>query len=247
MTRPIIAIAFFLLLTAAAAAQTTEDVCRETQKVMEQYRSEKKELDLQRSVKGLETDWRKRYAQLNVAASNKGYIDAGDLEIYAHELKIDYVPKDSNGAEKRSGYWTVEERAAVQRAVRNRLSKVLTEVAGVTMADLNERDELLQQQIGTREQRMRDLRCNDLPKAGDNSGSTSFAGKWEGTAGDGRFREIWTISGSGTSYTISGEYLDKKTNAKKGGFTASNVKYTDGKLSFHQTFSPKPDPGWANN
>ena len=68
-------------------------------------------------------------------------------------------------------------------------------------------------------------------------------GRWGGTTGDGKFREVWQITRSSGYWNVVGTYF--KENREMGGFKGQGIKYLDGQLQFQQVFHRLPDPTWA--
>jgi hypothetical protein len=77
--------------------------------------------------------------------------------------------------------------------------------------------------------------------------SKVLVGTWEGVSGDGRFREVWTITENNGQWSVSGAFYDRQTGQQTGGFRGENVRFQSGVLSFRMIFAPKPHPSWANS
>ena len=80
-----------------------------------------------------------------------------------------------------------------------------------------------------------------------NSSRNQLAGTWEGTSGDGRFREVWNITENSGRWSVSGAFYDKQTGQQTGGFYVENVRFQSGVLSFRMIFAPKPHSSWADS
>ncbi len=79
--------------------------------------------------------------------------------------------------------------------------------------------------------------------AADDGGK--LVGTWEGNAGGGGFKEIWTITKNDKGeFAVSGVF--KKGDSEAGSFTAKDCKFADGKLTFTQQYTKKPDPKWQD-
>ena len=59
------------------------------------------------------------------------------------------------------------------------------------------------------------------------------------------YTEIWTIAQDKGDWSVSGVF--SKKGKEVGAFKGADVQYADGKLSFTQKWSKKPDPTWGDN
>lgn len=79
------------------------------------------------------------------------------------------------------------------------------------------------------------------------SSSGLLVGTWEGTSGDGRFREVWIITENSGRWSVTGGFYDKQSGQKTGGFYVENTRFQNGVLSFRMIFAPKPHQEWTNS
>ncbi len=77
--------------------------------------------------------------------------------------------------------------------------------------------------------------------------SSEFVGTWEGTSGDGRFREVWTITENNGRWSVTGAFYDKQTGGQTGGFYTEKIRFQNKVLSFRMIFAPKPHPSWTDS
>jgi hypothetical protein len=82
------------------------------------------------------------------------------------------------------------------------------------------------------------IRCSDPIR--------EFVGTWEGISGDGRFREVWTITENSGRWSVSGAFYDRQTGRQTGGFYTEKIRFQNGVLSFRMIFAPKPHSSWVD-
>jgi hypothetical protein len=70
-----------------------------------------------------------------------------------------------------------------------------------------------------------------------------IVGVWH-TEADG-LREVWHIKTEDGKWAVSGDYYDKK-NKHVGHYDGKDVQYADGKLTFVQHWTKKPNPVWGD-
>jgi hypothetical protein len=72
-----------------------------------------------------------------------------------------------------------------------------------------------------------------------------FVGVWEGLAGGGTIKEIWSIKRDKEGWTVGAAFF--KGSTQVGSSRGKDVKLSDGELTFQIVFDRKPDPTWSDN
>lgn len=197
----------------ASATPTTAEVCRETQKVLDQIERELKELERTDMFKKEEEDYRYALSALDKAIATGTLIDTTRLHILLEGTEVETPINTITGQKKEPGEWTIQERSALQRTVRPVLKRELEEAANTTWARLEDRIAKNKTQRNIREQRMIDLNCSDVLSRDTGDGGTGDANKWDGV-----FTESpWTFTLTSNGSTLSGTFEYKDSEAKDDG------------------------------
>ena len=138
----------------SVSAQTTTEVCRETQKVIEQYQQEEQEATTNAYYKNNETDMRRNLSILNKAIANGTLLSDRNLGVLAHELFLT-LPKEAIRM-------TPDERSAFQRQARSIMVQKIQELSGFTLEELDQKVERIQQQLRVRRERSKALNCDEV-------------------------------------------------------------------------------------
>lgn len=190
---------FFLLLFLAllcfsgavsvvSAQTTTADVCRETQKVIEQYDKERIEANRILYFKLNELTMTRYEQQI----ANRNLLNKSDLDRLIEDFFDLKLPKEFSRM-------TVEERFAFQRQFLPLLRQELAAIYGITLEEIKERRERISQQLEPRRERYKSLDCETV-LAREKEKACKLEGTWEQyeTAG-GVPETTWTITGSGNN------------------------------------------------
>jgi hypothetical protein len=149
-----------------AAAQSTAEVCRETQKVLDQYQREKKEIDRGAWAIRNKGDAERYMANLNQAIAG-GFV-AANLNYLAEVMLLETPPPTKN------------ERMEFQRAARLVLQGTMAATARTTLDDLYARNERILNQMDIRQRRLKNLKCDEVLAREQSSSENglSVVGTW---------------------------------------------------------------------
>ncbi len=189
----------------SVSAQTTAEVCRETQKVIEQYQREEQEATTNAYYKNNEMDMRRNLSILNKAISNGNLLNDRNLGALAHELFLT-LPKEPI-------QMTPDERSAFQRQARSILVQKIQEISGFTLEELDQKGERIKQQLSVRRERFKTLNCDEVLSRGKDLGSTPIDGStipmddWTGTqnsngkeSADWQYQFTFKLTKKGSAY-----------------------------------------------
>jgi hypothetical protein len=160
-----------LILTAGVNAQTTEVTCRETQKVLDQLGRDRTTAQRHFMLRNNQEEWRGHLSTLRKAIANRGVIPQRLLENPASHFDIT--------THKKIGEMSIAERLALQKTLRPEFERQLQEALNSTPDEFSQRIMRLDREIGAREQRIRDLKCNAVSK-GRQENEVSIDGTWTG-------------------------------------------------------------------
>lgn len=145
-----------------AIAQSTVNVCRETKKVLTQYKRESDEASRLADVKAREEEWRGVLSKLRRGIANGIVIPK--LAEMAYMLKV--APPGSSFTEQ----------MAFQRTFRDLLEKVIHETRDISLDELNARwERIVSLQIEPRAERMTALHCHEVL---EREGEANLSGSW---------------------------------------------------------------------
>lgn len=166
----------FLLMSAlscpgtnsALSAQSTEEICRETQKVLEHYEKERGVIETTQLEKQREDYYRKRLQTLRKFIANNFQWAPKELQKISDDIRFT-PPKEIEKMSK-------EETLVFQKQLRSAFEQYIQKLAETKMGDIEEQLEQVELQIQARQNRLKELNCaGTLEESEEN---ISIAGTW---------------------------------------------------------------------
>ena len=201
----------------SVSAQTTGEVCRETQKVIEQYQQEEQEATTNAYYKNNEEDMHRNLSILNKAISNGTLLSDRNLGVLAQELFLT-LPKEAIRM-------TPEERSAFQRQARSILVQKIQELSGFTLEELDQKVERIQQQLGVRRERFKALNCDEVLSRNKVT-LLNVSGTWDFECCDKKYTGKLTLKQDGNTITGNfGETTNGTTGNIKGQINGNTLTF----------------------
>ena len=197
--------------TGTVFAQSTAEVCRETQKIIDQYERELGEIELTGTVLEL----RSYLSELRKAIAN-GFV-APNLTYIAGFLRLE-LPGP-----------TAKERLAFQKTVRTVLERELQKAIVADTDDLELQKDRIRAQLRLRYQRMEDLDCSKAIDIEKSSKSDIF-GTWSGTYRNSK-------GDSGTAYLTFSEGANGKITGNEDGVPILDITVSGNVVTFKYKLS----------